>query len=250
MKKIKPILLFFLITTAFLSACSLNLSLQVDADGSGDFSLAYIFNADDKELLESMKISQAALCKDMQTQGLIPKSVALTQEEHGTETWCTGIIQFDELDELAKELDDIDGIQVNKLEIKDGTLFHDIDFSLSDEGSPALFTVFWELSAPGTVIETNAETVQSNTLFWTLSTKTNNNLYAKINLPIPTPTPKPIPTATPSPLPGNSNFASENLTYILLMMGCCLSAAFIVLVGVIIYLIRNKKNSREDKAFS
>ena len=113
-------------------------------------------------------------------------NITVTEENRGDETWCITTTPFKNLEELRKLYEQSKGIRINRLEIMDGKFYFDVDIdTLSETSDFSAFTdITWTVVLPGAPIEHNTDTVEANTLTWTVKPEIEStNLYAESEVP-------------------------------------------------------------------
>ncbi len=132
------------------------------------------------------------------------KNVKVMEEQRGDETWCITTTQFKDLEELRRLYAEWEGIKINRLEVRDGKFYYNMDLdTLSEDSSfSALTDIIWTVVLPGTPISYNADKVDGNTLTW-----------------IPTPKSGTVNLQAESEVPRGFNFPSCNSAFTLLFVG-------------------------------
>jgi hypothetical protein len=165
-----------------LAACKVDIISTLRPDGSGELRTEMGLTPEDKQALEAFSNGGTQdLCTSIQAQGgSPPPGMVFEQEERGDETWCVATEPFGNLDDLRSLYADMQGVTVNRLEIKDGRLYYDITLDLS-EGStpPSSIDLTWQIEVPGTVGVNNADSVEGRRLTWGLPLGGTVNVHAE-----------------------------------------------------------------------
>jgi len=159
----KTLLLAFAVFV--LAGChKLEATTTVEPNGSGELQMGVGFSAEERTNLEKQNNNAQDFCNTSQT----PPNVTVIEEQRGDETWCITTTQFKNLEELRSLYEQREGIQINRLEISDGTFYYDVDLDMSSEASAfsALTEVMWTIVLPGTPLAHNADQADGNTLTW------------------------------------------------------------------------------------
>ena len=163
-------MLFWMIGVLLLSAChQLQVTTQLQPDGSGELRTEVGFTAEERQNLEAQAQNPDPenFCNQSQSS---PQAV-VTQEQRGDETWCVTTQSFANLEELRQLYETRRGLRINRLEISQGTLFYDIDVDTSSETSDfsATANITWTVSLPNAPTYHNAMQADGNRLTWTLT---------------------------------------------------------------------------------
>jgi hypothetical protein len=143
----------------------------IQSDISGDIKIEAILSPDLVALLNSVSETDYGeeFCSTLES-GLSLFHYTLTTENNGVQ--CTAVESF----ENQKELENLMGykglgVDIQRLEVKDGRLYYSVRINMSEMESSPYFTVeiYWVLALPGKIGENNADTVNGNTLTWDLS---------------------------------------------------------------------------------
>ncbi|MCC7361618.1 MAG: hypothetical protein IT317_19195 [Anaerolineales bacterium] len=162
--------LFVLLVGLALAACTFQVNTTITATGAGELRSEIGFTQEDKEMLKTIATSPDKFCADAQSGGDLPEGAPVTIEERGDETWCVVTVGFASLDELTKVYSDMQGVKINALTLTPSGLTYDVDISFTGEqteqvgADQVLFK--WQVTAPGTISEHNADEVDGNTLTW------------------------------------------------------------------------------------
>jgi hypothetical protein len=153
-----------------LSACHhLQVSTHVQTDGSGELRTEVGFTAEERQNLEAQAENPDPenFCNQSQSS---PEAV-ITEEQRGDETWCVTTQTFDSLAELRQLYESRRGLQVNRLEIREGQFYYDIDVDTASEESDfsTAAAITWTVTLPNPPGAHNAEQAEGNTLTWTLA---------------------------------------------------------------------------------
>jgi len=166
-----------------LNACTIQIATVIKDDGSGSYGFEMGFNQEDQDALAGFDTSPDAFCQEMQSGGDLPQGATITTEERGGEIYCVMQAPFTNLAELRTLYVDGDGVTVNTLEIANGALTYDIDVNMTsgDTGGidPGAINMAWKVTVPGTVGNNNADSVEGNTLTWTLTPGQNRNIHVE-----------------------------------------------------------------------
>jgi hypothetical protein len=209
-----------------LSACQVNFNTAIKNDGSGAYTQEIGFQGDEASMT-GMDTTAADFCSS-QNQDLPPGTTIRQETRNGNETWCIFETAFATLEDL-KTIYATTDTTINDISITDGKLTYDITLDLSGDTSSAPMgaSIFWSVTMPGAVVETNATERDGNTLKWTLVAGQVNSIRAVSN--------------TTS---GGLDLSGNTLYYII--GGVCLCLCVIVLLvvaGVVFFLLRRKKNA-------
>lgn len=166
-----------------LAGChKLEATTQIESNGSGELKTAIGFSVEERASLEKQYNNSQDFCNAAQT----PENVTVTEEQRGEETWCVTTTPFKNLDELRTLYEGQKGITINRLEIKDGKFYYDVDIDTLSEGSSfaALTEITWSIVLPGAPISHNADEANGNTLTWKPTRKSGVvNLRAESEAP-------------------------------------------------------------------
>jgi hypothetical protein len=226
-RKSKFLLIALLTVLALvLSACQVNFITSIKNDGSGVYTQEIGFQGDEASMA-GMDPTAPEFCSS-QNQELPPGTSIRQETRNGNETWCIFETAFATIEEL-KTIYATTDMTVNNISITDGTLTYDVSLDLSTDTSGTMTgaNIFWSVTMPGTVIESNATEQDGSTLKWTLVAGQVNSIRAV--------------SKTTS---GGLDLSGNTLYYII--GGVCLCLCFIVVVVVavvVIILLRRKKNA-------
>ncbi|MCC6499716.1 MAG: hypothetical protein IT313_05550 [Anaerolineales bacterium] len=175
---------FLLISCIFLLAgChKLEATTRINPNGSGELQMGIGFSAEERANLEKQNITPQAFCNTEQKS----PNVTVTEEQRGEETWCINTTSFKSLDELRGLYQQRPGITINRLEIKDGKFYYDVDIDTLSENSSFsnLTEITWTVVMPGTPLAHNADEANGNTLTWKPAPKSGIvNLRAESEAP-------------------------------------------------------------------
>jgi hypothetical protein len=227
----KHVFVFLILCSLLLAGCTINVSTDIQKDGSGKFGMEMIFTSSDMQSLSDMGTTVDEFCQSAADEDM-PEEAEIILEEHGDETWCTITVPFASLDELQTAYTDGEGIEVNQLEIVDDKLYYDIlvDMSTSGMGSDVMMTTNWKLTLPGKIESHNADQKDGNTLTWALAGSQTYAIQAESNL------------GGGISLPGG-----ENTPWIIggVVLSCLCLIVVVVIIVVIFVVIRKKKQSEE-----
>ena len=176
-------ILVLVIGAVLLAGChKLEATTVVEPDGSGELKMGVGFSAEERENLEKQNNTSQDFCNTSQS----AENITVVEEQRGEETWCITTTAFKDLEELRSLYEQRKGIQINRLEIVDGTFYFDIDIDTVSETSDfAVPTeITWAVVLPGMPIEHNADEVLETTLSWTVDPESENvNLRAEGEVP-------------------------------------------------------------------
>jgi hypothetical protein len=176
-------ILLSIFTILLLAGChKLEVTTRVDLDGSGEVRMGAGFSAEERANMEKQGSNPNDFCNVAQS----PPNVTVIEQQRGEETWCINLTKFNDLEELRSLYEQRRGITINRLEIRDGKFYYDVDLdTLSEESSySALTEITWLLVVPGALIEHNADQVDGNTLTWKPAPKSGIiRLYAESEVP-------------------------------------------------------------------
>jgi len=149
----------------FLAGChKLEATTRINPNGSGELQTGVGFSAEERANLEKQYNNAKDFCNTAQA----PANITVTEEKRGEETWCINTTTFKSLDELRGLYQQRMGITINRLEIKDGKFYYDVDIdTLSEDSSFSNLTeITWTVVMPGTPLAHNADEANGNTLTW------------------------------------------------------------------------------------
>ncbi len=147
-----------------LSGCKVEVDHFFEADGSSVFQMGIgeeidpeegeSIDCDDTEAAEGFEIAYADL------------------SQRGSETWCTVGVALDSPLGLAAVYatfnEDGEFVRVNCLSVEDGHLVYDIELLVDNEGVEEGDGLLWRVTAPGEILNTNADSVSGSTATWDL----------------------------------------------------------------------------------
>jgi len=170
LRRLRPLIL---LAGLLLAACTFQVNTTVTPSGAGELRSEIGFTQSDKDMLKTLDTSPEKFCDEAQTGGDLPAGSPVTLEERGDETWCVVTVPFKDLAELRTvAYDSMEGLTINELELTPTSFTYDVDIAFTgDQGSQlgadqAIFR--WQVTAPGTITENNADEVDGNTLTWNL----------------------------------------------------------------------------------
>lgn len=212
MKKIFFVV-FYLLVSFLLAACSISITTKMNANGSGELGFVYKFTQDDLVQLEGMGLNAETICTDIQDQGdTLSDELSFKQETHDDETWCVAAKPFETLEEFKEDISG-EGFTVNVIEISGDDFIFDADINISSEitsGVPAAFTIYYEFTAPGKITKHNATKVEGITAIWNLVIGTSTNMHLESSMkPDPTETPASTATSTAT----STDIPTQTATY-------------------------------------
>lgn len=214
-----------------LSACTIDITVMVNPDGSGSMGMTYKMTAEDLESLEGMGMAKETICSQMEEDG----EFTFTQETHGDEIWCVATKPVATLDALKTEMGG-DGFTINKLEISGDKFTFDADADMSNqEGTEgfdlAMLKITYSLTAPGKVTSHNGDSISGNTVTWELPLGSSKNLHIESQV------------GESSGLDFGSLGSSDgNVPYILgALLTCCCCLIVIVIIVVVVVLVMRRK---------
>ena len=151
-----------------LTGCKFQSVTRIEGGGAGELRTEVGFSAQERENLENQNEGSAS--DDFCNTTGAPAGTTVTEEQRGEETWCVTTARFGDLAELRQFYEQKPGLQVNRLEITDGTLFYDIDIDTSSESSnfSGFETITWTVVMPGAPASHNGQQVDGNTVTWTV----------------------------------------------------------------------------------
>lgn len=163
-----------------VGGCTVQVTTQVEPDGSGVLRTEIGFTESDLELLQSFEseFSQDEICQEIESDDQV---LTFRQELRDDGVWCVGERSFDDLDELQGIYEEMDST-VNELRVEGGTFYYDVEPDIGEEQQEDFgFTprTVWELQAPGGVIDSNADEVDGRTLRWELELGERSRLTAQ-----------------------------------------------------------------------
>jgi len=218
-----------------LMACRLDFRTDFQDTESGNVRISWAVTAEEEQMLASLDAGTAEdLCNEMKDEMMADEeeeaTVTFREESDGTKV-CTIQGPFKSLDEL-KEIYGDDTI-INKLGEEDGKFYYDITVSPIDTGDAELdidmppITFTWQVTMPGNVIEHNGDSINGQTITWTIAGQEPRRLTAV------------------SKTSGFSFSLTGGKAWLLLGVCLCLPLLLIV-VGVILWLAKRKKADAAD----
>jgi hypothetical protein len=176
-------IIIFIVSALLLAGCHrLEAATTVESNGSGELRIGIGFSAEERVNLEKQNNNVQDFCNTSPT----PPTITATQEQRGDETWCITVTKFKNLGELRSLYEQRKGIKINRLEIRDGKFYYDLDLDTVSEASDlsAFTDITWLVTFPGTVIEQNADQLDENALTWTPTPKSGIiNLHGESEVP-------------------------------------------------------------------
>jgi hypothetical protein len=208
-----------------LSGCTANLITEVNADGSGIWSMEYIMTLDEMESY-GYTMTDTFCSEDLEADVTdMPPGTSLRQEQNGDEISCIFEYQFSTLDELRTIYEDMDST-VTALEFRDNKFYYDVTVDMGT-GDTMGFMVNWIVKMPGTVTEHNAPTQEGNTLTWQPPSEGIFNPVATSNV---------------------GGLDSTTWWIIGISSLCCCLLVIVVVVVLIIVLTKRNKNKKAAPA--
>jgi hypothetical protein len=209
-----------------LSSCKVNFITTIENSGSGTYVQEIGFQGDEASMA-GLGAGDENFCA-AQNQELPPNTSIRQETRNETETWCIFESSFASLDAL-KTIYGMTDTRINDISLVDGKMNYDISLDLSgDSGASMGAEVFWIVKLPGTIIETNAAQQDGNTLTWTLVGGQVNDIRAVSEV-------------------GGFSLAGT-IGYIIgggaILCLCCFAP--IILAGVVLLVLRKKKESVPD----
>jgi hypothetical protein len=201
------------------SSTVVTISTTIKADGSGDNSWEV-----NGKLLEQAGSS-------MTIEEVCSSAVADTFSTHRVENrsgvkWCILKGSFSNIDQLTGDFYSQLSPAVNRLEIRDKTLYYDLDID-PNMGSTNL-SVEWKVVAPGKVASHNADKVSGCTLSWKLESTGSQNVK--------------LESKTDGKCGGAALIGNTWLIVGIVAVCCCL--LLMVIVVVVVFFVMRKKKSR------
>lgn len=219
-------LVVFALGMLLLSGCTINITTEINEDGTGLFGEEIILTMDEVSTYGGTIGDR--FCQDdlgLATEDL-PPGASIRQEQDEDSVSCIITATFSSLEELREIYTDMD-ITVNSLSLEDGKFYYDV--SLDMEGSSFLGLGFlWTVTMPGNVTETNATSQEGNVLTWDPPISGTFNAVA---------------TSSVGGL-GSSTWWIIGIS----AFCCCLLVLVLVIVLVIVMMKRNKKKKAEANA--
>ena len=235
MKSRNLIFVLFVLSALLLSACQVNLITEIKSNGSGTYTQEIGFQGDEATMA-GFSAGDEEFCAGQNDQ--LPPNTVISQETRDeNETWCVYESPFESLDDL-KAIYGMTDTRINEISIEDDILTYDLVLDLSgDSGAPMGADIFWIITLPGNVTETNATEQDGNTLTWKLHGGEVNEIRAVSEV-------------------GGMNFdmGGSPIWYILgggvLLCLCCFVP--LVIIGVVVFFLmrRNKDKVQEQKPVS
>ena len=226
--------LFLLIGAAvlLLAACSMDTHTKFDTTQSGTMDIVWTTTAEEAQMLQSLGSGTVEdMCNEMKSDlGSDGENITVTfsTDDNGNNI-CTLSGAFANL----QELQDMYGedITVNRLGEEDGKFYYDITYAASDEtsgmGDYAL-TLHWRVTMPGKVLEHNGDSIEGNTVTWTISGSGSRHLTAVSKV-------------------GGFNLDAKMLGLVAL---CLCLPLLLIIVGVIVWLVVRKKKRAETETYA
>ena len=222
--------LFLLVGAAalLLAACTMDTHTKFDTPQSGTMEFVWVTTPEEAQMLQSLGSGSVEdLCNEMKSDiGADGEEVTVTfsTDDDGNNI-CTVSGAFATLQELQEMYGD--DVTVNRLGEEDGKFYYDVTYSAGDMtggvGDYAI-TMHWRVTMPGKVLEHNGDSVEGNTVTWTISGDGSRHLTAVSKV-------------------GGFNLDTKTLALVAL----CLCLPFLlIIVGVIVWLVLRKKKRQEE----
>jgi hypothetical protein len=217
-----------------LSACTIDISVAINADGSGSLGMTYKLTAEDLKSLEGMGVTKDTICTQMESDN----EFTFTQETHGDEIWCVATKPVADLITLKGEMGG-DGFTVNQLDISSGKFTFDADADMSQQGQDtsgfdlSMLQITYSMTAPGKVTNHNGDSITGNTVTWKLPLGATKNLHLESKV------------GSSGSFDFGGMGGGGNVPYLVigLLTCCCCLVVIIVIVVVMVLVMRRKKNT-------
>ncbi|HEY2981970.1 MAG TPA: hypothetical protein VGJ22_12365 [Anaerolineales bacterium] len=159
----------FLLTalSVLLAGCKFQALTRIQPDGSGELRTEVGFSAEERKNIEKQNPSG-----DFCNTGGAPAGTTVTEEPRGDETWCVSVASFDNLDGLRQLYAQRAGVQVNRLDIAEGSLHYDLTIDTSSDSFSGFESITWSVTLPATATSHNASQADGKTLTWMLAPRT------------------------------------------------------------------------------
>lgn len=161
----------FIIFACLLAACQFQAHTTVQPDGAGELRTEVGFTVEERQnLIQQGSNTATDFCSTAQTR---PRSVTVTEEQRGTDTWCVTATRFSNLDELQQLYTEQKGVTVKRLALADGKFEYEVELDTSSaDSSLANFTaITWTVTLPGAPLNHNAAEEDGQTLTWSVTPK-------------------------------------------------------------------------------
>lgn len=176
-------LLLGLSLALLLSACSLQINTTLEADQSGLYALEVGFTPEEQEGLEALDTNVEDFCAEVAKGEEAPPGATTKVEERGEDMWCILTVPFKNLKELREIYEEMEGLEVNALEVKDGELIYDLTLVAETQELEAdELELAWQVTLPGAVGRHNATEADGNTLRWDLTAGETVQIQARSQL--------------------------------------------------------------------
>ncbi|MCH7662479.1 MAG: hypothetical protein IH859_01245 [Chloroflexi bacterium] len=243
--------LFISIVSLFslaFAACSMHITTEIEADGSGVFRVKFSLTEEDIAVIEKESgdtienmlqdeygdTSMENACEELAKDNDFPTHATGEFSDSGAEFSCEISLTFDDLDELIEFYEELFGGMTGKVRMNDaGDLSYAIDLDMNnfDSGEDAGFEEFeslWIVKAPGTIENHNADDKRGGTLTWELDDEDFESIEFES-------------------VPGVLFGADASLFWILAFVFLCLCAVVLVVAGGVGFYVysQNKRNDEE-----
>jgi len=168
-----------------LSACTITSHTTVKDTGAG--TLAYEIGLDktDLQTLSGLGETPEQFCDSLNSEGGLPQGSRIEKEQRGDTYYCIVTSPFTSLESLRNSYG-TKGVTIHQMELVDGKFVYDLTINgaalISGDGSQfSNFqpTLNWQVTAPGTVGDNNADKVDGNTLTWVINTNGPQNIHVE-----------------------------------------------------------------------
>ncbi len=233
LRRLRPLTLLF---GLLLAACTFQVNTTITPSGAGELRSEIGFTKTDKDMLKTLDTSPEKFCDDAQGKGDLPAGSPVTLQERGDETWCVVTVPFKDLAELRTTYEPMEGLTINELALTPTSFTYDVDIAFTgDQGSSGLGAdqaVFrWQVTAPGTITENNADEVDGNTLTWNL------DIGESVNARV-------VSTISPvEALVGSSGLPGWVIPAVVGL--CCCLLLLVAVVVVVVVVVRRRQAAAE-----
>ena len=235
-RALRPLLL---LVGLALAACTFQVNTTITPTGAGELRSEIGFTAEDKDMLKTIATSPDKFCADAQSGGDLPEDAPVTIEERGDETWCVATVAFASLDELSTTYTGMQGVKINTLTLTPTGLTYDVDISFTGEqteqvgADQVLFK--WQVTAPGTITEHNADEVDGNTLTW------NVGIGETVNARV-------VTTISPVQALGGAGGGLPSWLIPTVVGLCCCLLLLVAVVVVVVVVMRRRQSAAAGSA--
>jgi hypothetical protein len=139
----------------------------------------------DLQTLSGLGETPEQFCDSMNSEGGLPQGSKIEKEQRGDTYYCIVTSPFTSLESLRNSYG-TKGVTIHQMELVNGKFVYDItiDGATLISGDGSQFSNFqptlnWQVTAPGTVGDNNADKVDGNTLTWVINTNGPQNIHVE-----------------------------------------------------------------------